>query len=610
VRADIESVDRRMKWWLLAVSLATLGLLVLAALAENVYPEWRQTRLAYARILEREATDARGQAIAAQFSVEPDQHVLPELRRVDRCVTCHAGIEDPRLANEKHPFRAHPGNILASHPPKKFGCTICHQGQGQATVLPDAHGHVRFWAEPMIPTRYAYASCGACHTALRVPGLAELQRGQKLIERHDCLACHRIDGRGGTLRPGGAGGMEGPNLSHVGTAGFDAQWYEKHLKQSEQAIDGPWKTAFGPIEPDARKSIETYLASRVGAPRLVEAKALFHTLGCRGCHKIGGVGGDDGLDLTHTGEKDPARLNFTHVSGERTVAQWHAEHLRDPAKIVPGSKMPKLGLSEEQVDLLTLYLLSLRRKDLPESYVPKDRILAERLGEREFATDGATLFGTFCAGCHGPSGEGQWFPGATPFPAVGNADFLAVASNQFLAETIRRGRPGRRMPAWDAKSGGLRAEEIDEIIAHLRRLGGTPRVFDGREPQTSQATPFAKPQGVPPSPLSAKPQGVPGSQEHPQRRWVKADAEAGRQLFLRACSFCHGQQGEGVMAPALNNPALQSAATDDYFIETIGRGRRGTMMQGFRNPSPVHPTLSEDEIHAIVAHLRTWETKP
>ena len=37
LKNDIESMDRRMKWWLLLVSLATLALLVLAALAENVY---------------------------------------------------------------------------------------------------------------------------------------------------------------------------------------------------------------------------------------------------------------------------------------------------------------------------------------------------------------------------------------------------------------------------------------------------------------------------------------------------------------------------------------------------------------------------------------------
>jgi hypothetical protein len=94
-------------------------------------------------------------------------------------------------------------------------------------------------------------------------------------------------------------------------------------------------------------------APRVGAPRLVAAKSLFNSLGCRGCHKIGGVGGADGPDLTLAGDKDPARVAFTHVTGKHTIANWHVQHLRHPARIVPDSQMPDFGLADEQIDLLT-----------------------------------------------------------------------------------------------------------------------------------------------------------------------------------------------------------------------------------------------------------------
>jgi cbb3-type cytochrome c oxidase subunit III len=426
----------------------------------------------------------------------------------------------------------------------------------------------------MIPQQYAYAGCGSCHTHIRVPSQKLLVRGQSLVERYDCLACHRIDGRGGTLRPGGAGGMEGPDLSHVGLASHRADWYEHHLAEIQKAANGPWKASFGPIDEDDRQAIEVFLASRVGAPRLLEAKALFHTLGCRGCHKIGGVGGDDGPDLTLAGEKDPGRLDFTHVPGEPTVANWLAEHFRDPAKIVPDSKMPDLHLTEEQVDLLTFYMMSLRRSDVPEAYWPKDRIQAERFGEREFSIDGETLYGTFCAACHGLSGEGRRYPDSTPFPAVGHPDFLAVASDEFLVESIRRGRPGRRMPAWGEKEGGLRPEEIDAVVGYLRRLGGGPDA------------------------LPAMPK---------ERRWVKADVRRGTELFTQFCAGCHGANGEGKQAPALNNKTFLAIAGDTYLVEMIGRGRRGTDMPGFRNPSPTNPVLSNPEIESIVAFIRTWE---
>lgn len=96
-----------------------------------------------------------------------------------------------------------------------------------------------------------------------------------------------------------------------------------------------------------------------------------------------------------------------------------AAHFCNPARVVPGSQMPALGLSREQIDLLVLSMLALRRSDVPEGYWPQHRLRAERLGQREFATDGATLYGTFCAACHGQHGEGRRYPGqARPRPAV------------------------------------------------------------------------------------------------------------------------------------------------------------------------------------------------
>lgn len=130
--------------------------------------------------------------------------------------------------------------------------------------------------------------------------------------------------------------------------------------------------------------------------------------------------------------------------------------------------MPSFGLDEDQIEGLTLYMLSLRRSEFPEALWPQDRIRAQRFDEREFAADGATLYGTFCAACHGPAGEGLRFPGMTPFPAIANADFLTAASDEFLDRTISEGRPGRRMPAWNSGEGGLRPAEIDTLVTYLR----------------------------------------------------------------------------------------------------------------------------------------------
>ncbi len=552
------------KHLLLWSSLGVLALLILAMAEENLLKEWRR--------IQRTATSEAG-----GIEVQLRQIVSPALRVTDRCVSCHVG-----MAPGEQGVPA--SKVLAPHPkvvhdPATLGCTVCHGGQGRATEKADAHGRAPHWPSPMLPREFAYAGCGSCHTHLRVPNLAQLREGRTLFERYDCLACHRLDGRGGTFRPAGDG-MEGPDLTHAGATGYRIEWYEDHLRRrlsagaqaGATAKEAAWQTAFGPIPRGDREALDVFLSSRVGAPGLVEAKAVFHTLGCRGCHKVGGVGGDDGPDLTRIGELDPGRLDFTQVPGDPTVANWLAEHFRAPAALVPGSKMPALGLDEGEIRLLTFYMLSLRRSDVPEAFWPKDRIRAERFGEREFSTDGATLYGSFCAACHGPSGEGMRFPGMPAFPAITNPDFLSLASDEFITATVHRGRPGRRMPAWGEKEGGLRLGEIAEVVSYIRRLSGVEPVAD------------------------TKP-----------RRWVQADTSEGGRLFAAYCASCHGKQGEGGEGPALNNKVLLTTASDTYITETIRRGRRGTSMEGFANPSTVRPALVGSEIESIVAFIRTWE---
>lgn len=551
---------RRNKYLILVSSLACLGLLLAAAAKENLLKPWR--------LIQASVTGEAG-----PIEVRLRQIVVPGLRVVDRCVTCHVGMA-PGESNLSGPKVASAHKPMA-HDPAELGCTVCHSGQGYATEKADAHGEVRFWPLPMIPVKYSYAGCGSCHTSLKVPNSKILEQGRMAFERLDCLACHRVDGRGGTLRVGGVHGMEGPDLSRIGATGYDQAWYEKHLAKAHNASPPLWRETFGPIDQASREELKVYLDSRVGAPGLVEAKALFHSLGCRGCHKVNGVGGDDGPELTKAGERDPGRTDFSRLRGEHTLENWQKEHLSEPTRVVPGSAMPAMGLSEEQLEQLTMYIFSLRKSNLPEAYWPKDRVRAERFGEREFATDGATLYGTFCAACHGAQGQGRLYPDMPLFPSVGNPDFLALASDRFLIQTVTHGRPGRRMPAWGEKEGGLRPEEIREVVAHLRTLGGAV---------------------------------APPSHWDEPRRWAAGDPKAGKKLFTMHCSGCHGPNGEGAVAVALNNPGLL-AGSDTYLFETISRGRRATMMEGFAKATAAHPALSTAEIEAIVSYIRTWEEK-
>jgi mono/diheme cytochrome c family protein len=545
------------KHLLLWSSLVTLGLLVTAAAEENFGRQWRRIQ----RSASRPGTPTE---------LRLRQVFVPTLSAADRCVSCHVGMApgEQAVAGDR---------VLAPHPrvvhePADMGCTICHGGQGRATDLADAHGAVHFWPEPMLPRRDLYAGCGSCHVPIGVPEISRLRAGAAVFERQDCLSCHRLDGRGGTLRPDG-GGMEGPDLSAAGLRTVAASWYEKHLAKSAGAAGPPWRGAVAPLAPLDREALELFLSTRVGAPGLTEAKALFHTFGCRGCHRVNGVGGADGPDLTREGRLDPGRLDFTHVPGGRSVAAWQAEHLSAPARLVPNSQMPALGLSQRDVDGLVFYLLSLRTPGVSTATPTPDRLRVERFGAREFATDGRTLYLAFCSGCHGERGEGMRYAGMPPFPAIGNPDFLALASDDFLSVTIEKGRPGRRMAGWGDPASGLRPDERKAVVAYLRSLGG----------------------GAAPAPSSEPP------------RFVLAGRKGGDVLFARACAGCHGAKGQGGEGPALANPVLLQSATDRYLVETIRRGRSGTSMEGFAAPSATRPSLTDAEIESLVAFIRTWE---
>jgi mono/diheme cytochrome c family protein len=547
------------KWLLLGSSIGVLVLLVVAALQENVFREWRH--------IQADAYGADG-----PIPIQLRQVVNTTLGVADRCVSCHVAMAPGEQAVAGPGMAAHRPVV---HDPGDYGCTVCHGGQGRATEKDDAHGRVAFWPEPMLPSTMSEAGCGTCHTAIGVPHRAALDRARATLERLDCFACHRIDGRGGTLRPD-KGGMEGPDISRVGLTGYKTDWYDRHLAASAAALPGSlWRTAFGPVSEDDHKAIALYLNTRVGAARLVEAKSVFLSAGCLGCHKVSGVGGDDGPDLTRAGEKDPGRADFSSVRGDRTLANWFSEHVRAPAAVVAGSLMPAPAVSAAEVDALTFYTLSLRRRDIAGSYLPRDRMRVARFGEREFASGGATLFGAFCSGCHGPSGQGHRAPGIAAFPSVANPDFLSIAPDALVAETILRGRPGRRMRAWGDGSTGLRPADVPVLVAHLRSLAGVP------------------------APVDARP-----------AHWVSADRAEGQRLFAASCAGCHGATGEGGEGPALNNPVLQQFATDTYFVETIARGRRGTAMAAFSEPAPTRRTLSRGEIESVVTFIRTWGVKP
>ncbi len=80
-------------------------------------------------------------------------------------------------------------------------------------------------------------------------------------------------------------------------------------------------------------------------------------------------------------------------------------------------------------------------------------------------------------------------------------------------------------------------------------------------------------------------------------------AAIGKTMYEFYCGRCHGPQGQGGLATDLALAEVAPTLKDEEFVEFIRKGMDGTNMPGFDK------TLNDDQIKAVVAHVRGWERK-
>jgi cytochrome c oxidase cbb3-type subunit 3 len=180
--------------------------------------------------------------------------------------------------------------------------------------------------------------------------------------------------------------------------------------------------------------------------------------------------------------------------------------------------------------------------------------------------DGKALYLEKCAACHQFAGAGGI---GLPLTEQKFRDY----SDDYLFKTIRLGRPGRIMPAFQEMSDA----QVKAIVSFLRtRTHTKERVYD-------------------PSPL-------------------KGNATLGKALFEKNCVVCHAENGMGagkgtgvtlsrersflVMPAAIANPGFQKAATDRMIKQIITVGRESSGMPAFGK------RFSEKDIEDLVAYVR------
>jgi mono/diheme cytochrome c family protein len=632
--------------------------------------DWKQVQSEYHHMmLDTADEDAGG------FSKDRKIHqVSPAgLNRTDRCMTCHLGMENPAMVNATQPHTMHPGDFLAHHPTEKFGCTVCHGGQGRAVDRIQAFGEEEFthWDLPLLHTPYIESSCGKCHLGIFsdqsvLAGTETFIHGKGIFEREGCLGCHQARGVGGIVGPDlteqGEKTKHEYSFKNIRGEQTISNWLKEHFQDPEMVSPGSDMLQINLPEEElvALVTFTMGLAKPdisyeyVGVEALQEFRGIrnilygrqLYSMICSACHGKSGEGKD--YETYETGVPALGNYDFIRVASAEMLlfTLLHGRGTRQMASWLPMHS----GLKINELDSIIRHL---------EKPYSSDIRLAGDNPMRGSASSGRNIYRDHCRMCHGNEGEGD-----IGLP-LNNADFLSVASDRFIYNTLVSGRNTAGMPAWSRYS----PDELADLLGYIRTWGDGP----------GDERPIELPAGDPvqgelqyhflcsrchgengegntgPAILTADFQNlagdrylyetISGGRTHTamfgwstdvqgagkldrkgisdiisyirksgrsQRDYIypgsnPGNAGKGRGLFEAHCKECHGPQGEGEKAPALNNQEFLSAASNGYIMATISIGRGGTKMPAWGPGSDEYPALGSADREDLVAWIRSWQ---
>ena len=330
------------------------------------------------------------------------------LARVDRCQSCHVGIDKRGFEDQPNPHKTHPQYdvLMANHPPESFGCTSCHNGQGVATSSVDiAHGYVQFWEHPLLLGPKMEANCLSCHADMQTVATRNatvgqhIARGERLFMQLGCTGCHVVEGYGEVKKIG-------PYLRRV-AAKSDPAWMVEWVTNPHEFRPHTRMPHFFLTEDQGRAATAYLLrASREEGQAWLDAHAepegidpnnaelvqtgerLVNSLGCRACH-----GFNAEQTATLVGQSKNHAPNLARVA-EKTNARWLYHWIKNPRAYAPNTAMPDLRLSDTEAQAIVSYLLTLKTE------IERPDIRAE-LEDPDLILEGEGLVRQYgCHGCH------------------------------------------------------------------------------------------------------------------------------------------------------------------------------------------------------------------
>ncbi len=433
--------------------------------AKNHFSEWRHYQHRYLKMI-RNRSDAN--TLQRHFEGGIQQIWLPELGVVDRCTSCHVGMQEASLTDvSSQPFRPHP---VIPHKLDQFGCTLCHRGQGAATTVAEAHNSTLAWEQPILPAKYIESSCGECHRG-SLPGTPVLNEGRHLLSRYGCVNCHLVKLPEGTTMKASDGP---PSLSHIADK-TTREWIYAWLKDPLAYASTATMPNFKLTDDDARDISAFLIANSTtlpGSSVTLSAKpssdpaagaSLYGESFCASCHAVQNaagnmVGGNVGPELTKVGSK--------------VKPEWLQAWLQNPRNYDAETAMPHYRFNDGQVATLSAFLLAKSDSDLLAN------IHLEAATPEQIAHGKRLVSDYGCASCHEIAGIKKPENFAPELSRIGSKSITQLiflpgmphTLPDYIAGKIKQPRafsPGLRMPQYSFTT--IADRFIDDRAARAER---------------------------------------------------------------------------------------------------------------------------------------------
>lgn len=550
-------INKKLKGVFVVMSLIFLFLFLFQILKENDPPYFSYQK-EFKELLRQKAG---GGSDFDDFKIGVRQRWISGLNRVDRCETCHLGVEDPRFKDTPQPYTTHPDADL--HPIGSFGCTVCHGGQGLATSLEESHGPTESWQKAIYNKNFMENACSLCHGNNIKEQAPVLARGREIFNQVGCRGCHKVKG------------IEkvnvGPPLKNIGEK-IKKDWAYRWLKDPKGMISNARMPDFKLTDQEAA-DIAGFLFSRTrsshngerGSGSYERGKKIFNDSQCISCHPVNGGGGNDGPDLGKISSK--------------VHRDWLLRWLKNPKAWRANTKMPAFGFNEQNIQDLTKYLLDgLVDRNLKKATIEKQTKILEAAD----VSKGKELILHYgCTGCHEIDGVEERGETGLELTTVGD-----VHRTKIDFGTLQADHKDRTVPNW-----------LYNKMKNPRSVGHDPKMpdFGFSDNEVEAMTTYLLTLTAEEVPKAYKlPLGTPPSDYSPQ-------GEFGKILDNYQCFTCHRIMGKG----ADHGPDLTSE----------GSRVQKRWLKGFlKKPYTIRPSahermpnfrLSDSEIESIYAYFRT-----